>query len=282
MGKESDQELEEDGRTVVAAYRNSEDDRLHRIYFADATYLEIAGQEVLWEQGHAPEEGEVEPDWQVCDWQALPWRVREQVRACLEDAMRPHGERLAQDLLSHPYEEQCRLAAERPEFHEWSLAFAFLEKSQTVVDADPRKAVEFARVAERLTHFFSGYDSARVFELRARCWAHAANALRIAGERKGAEEAFREADLCLAQGGSADLRLVRAEILSLRASLLRDLRHFPEALALLKEARDLYEEEGASSRIVQVLQEQATLLEDMGDAEGAWKALREAERVRLS
>jgi tetratricopeptide (TPR) repeat protein len=280
--EETSQELEEDGRIVVAVYRNSEDDRLYRVYFADATFLEIAGMEAIWEEGHAPDEGEeVEPGetgWEACLWRDLPWRVRERVRTTLEDAMRPLGEELARDLLSHPYEEQLRLAVERSDLHEWSLAHVILEKSQAAAPSDPQKAAEFARVAERLTHFFPGYKPERVFELRARCLAHLASAFRILGEFQSAEEAFREGLLSLDQGGE-EFGLVRAEILSLRASYLRDLRRLDEALELLKEARWLYEGEGATSHVVRVLEEQAKILEELDDPEGAWGLLQEARRV---
>lgn len=281
--EEISQELEEDARVVVAVYRNSEDDSFYRVYFADATYLEIAGPEFRWEEGLAPDEGEeVEPGetgWEACDWQDLPWWVRERVRTSLEDCLRPFGEELARDLLSHPYEEQLRLVAERSDLHEWSLAHVLVEKSQAAALSDPRRAVELARVAERLTHFFPGYKPERVFELRAQSLAHLANASRIQGDFRSAEEAFREALFSLDQARDGASSLVRAEILSLRASYLRNLRRFDEALELLREARRLYEEERAAPHLARVLEEQARIFEDQDNPEGAWELLQEAERI---
>lgn len=264
MSEAASQELEEDGRTVVASYRSTEDDRLYRIDFADGSYLEVMGLEVRCEES----DGDMEPaedGWEACGWQAIPWRVREQVRLFLEEAMRLSGEELARDLLAHPVEEQLRLVEERPDFHCWSLAHVLLEKSRASALSDSRKATDLARVAERLTHFFLGYDPARVSEMRALCLAHRANGLRAAGEAQEADDAFRDVVATLDQSSGQVSPLVRAEILSLRSLYLRSLRRFEEALGLLREAQELYAEEGAFPLIARLLEEQETIREEMGD-----------------
>lgn len=278
---EARQELEEDERTILSVYRNIRDESLFRVYFMDATYLEITGSLIAWAEGFPPaDDEEVEPGeagWEPADWPSLPWDVRDWVQQEIEALLSAAGEELAKDLLSHSLTDQLHLVAERSDLHEWSLAHVLLEHSRRAVLADPKTAADLIEVALHLVRHFDGYDPARVRELRARLFAHRANALRVLGEFRSAGESFRKADACLLDADHGMPETVWAEILSLHASLLREERRFDEARQALAEARALYEREGARPLVARVILKLAKTLEEEGEIEEALRLLAEAE-----
>jgi tetratricopeptide (TPR) repeat protein len=280
-------EEEEDGRYIDAILRHSEYDRSYRVYFLDGTYLEIEGQiagwSLLWEEGFPPAEGEeVEPwdaGWEEIGWRDLPWVVREEVGRCLEEAIAPQGERLAEELLCHPFKEQLRVIEERSDLHEWSLALALLGKGREALASCPSRAADLLTVAERLTHSLDGYSGEWVVELRARVLSHLGNTLRILGDFGRADETFREALQCLSEARSLTVRVTEAETLALQAQLFRDELRFDEALPALRTAGRLYKEEGAAALAAGVLIEEAAIRGDRGEREEAFALLREAKSL---
>src|SRR5436305_1633578 len=134
-------------------------------------------------------------------------------------------ERVAR-LVGLPLEEQLQMAEEEEGLQAWGVCDLLLQKSREAVCAEPQRAVDFALLAVRLSaHLGDAYDPEWVLDLRARAHAHLANGLRVLGELRSAEEAFRQADALLGRSLSGNAR-VEAEILSFKASLRRAQRRF--------------------------------------------------------
>src|SRR5581483_5462016 len=136
-------------------------------------------------------------------------------------------------LVGLPYAEQLREVEEREELHAWGLCQLLLQKSREGTFSDPARAVELANLALRIVrHLGSAYDPNWVLDLRARCFAHLGNARRVLGELRSAEDAFVQAEDCLARSTSGNVE-VQAEILDLKSSLRRAQRRLDEALDLI-------------------------------------------------
>lgn len=182
---------------------------------------------------------------------------------------------LYETLAGLPFAEQLVRVEEDETLHQWGLCQLLLAKSMDSVFADPTKSFELAELATRITRFLGdAYDPHWVLDLRARALAHVANALRILGELCGAEAYFRSAEDCLATSLSGNT-LVQAEILDFRSSLLRDQRRWEEALALCKEASELYETNGDRIGVARSLIQKARILCEVGQVVQAIELLRQ-------
>lgn len=140
------------------------------------------------------------------------------------------------ELLERPAVERDGLLAGDPRFHTWGVLELLVERSLEVGPHDPEHGEELGRLALYLAGRLDAarYGAERIGDLRARSWAHVANARRIRSDLRGAEEAFQRAWADL-EKGTGDL-LERAILLDLNASLRRDQRRFEEALTLLRRA----------------------------------------------
>jgi tetratricopeptide (TPR) repeat protein len=120
------------------------------------------------------------------------------------------------------------------------LVEALLERSWALRHEDPSRMVELARLAtDAAAKIVPGADEVkRVGDLRCRAWSELANALRIADDLDGAEEAF---DTALGHwtAGTLDETLL-ARFLDLRASLHRARRELGAAQADLAVACSIY------------------------------------------
>ena len=153
---------------------------------------------------------------------------------------------LAAYLERRPQEERLRLAAENERLHTWGLCQHFLRASREAVFQSPAQAVDWARLAIRLSeHLSEAYHRDWIRDLQARAYAQLANALRVLGELKGAEHAFFRAEE-LRRKGSGDPWL-EAEVFGLKASLLLDQRRFDEAGRLIDHSLALFRA-GADAR----------------------------------
>jgi len=157
-----------------------------------------------------------------------------------------HESREAPELVARlaglPYEAQLQRAEEEESLHAWGVCDLLLKKSRAAAATDPHRAVDLATLTVRLsTHLGDAYDPEWVLDLRARAHAHLANAHRVLGEFRSAEESFREADAFLGRSLSGNVR-VEAEVLSFKASLRRAQRRFDEALELLDRVIAIYKD----------------------------------------
>jgi tetratricopeptide (TPR) repeat protein len=106
---------------------------------------------------------------------------------------------------------------------------------------DPGKTLrltDLARAAAEASTENSSGGSLGLADLRAKAWAHHANALRICGQAQGAEEALRKAE-AYRRHGTGD-PMLRACVLERVASLRIAQRRFEEAIEQATEAGNIY------------------------------------------
>lgn len=120
-------------------------------------------------------------------------------------------------------------------------------------------------------------DLAADLDLRAAAYAAYGNALRLNARFTEAKAALRNADL-LAARGTGDSGLVAA-ILEQIATLHQDLRRFPSALALLRQAELLHEGAGRVQSVARSLVSQGIALGYSGDPTKAVATLTKAARL---
>jgi tetratricopeptide (TPR) repeat protein len=110
--------------------------------------------------------------------------------------------------------------------------------------------------------------------LAARAWAHLGNALRIASDLDGAERALERAQMELPTRSVG--RAVRAEVLSLLASLEIDRRRFAAARWALEEVGALYGRCNAWHEVGRTFLKLAKLEKEAGEPAAALEAVRQA------
>ena len=151
----------------------------------------------------------------------------------------------------------------------WEAAFA-------VRYSDPGDMLGMTIVARKLAAELpeEEHGAAFVADCQARACAELGNAWRVNVQLVAAEQEFVEA-WKLFEDGSGDLEL-KARLNSLEASLRRDQRRIPEALALLQEAQVLYRELKNQHLAGRTLIQKAQVLHDEGRVEEAVPVYREA------
>lgn len=175
-----------------------------------------------------------------------------------------------------PFEQQIPRVDELEDFHTWGLCQHLLALSRKAVFDDPGRAAELANLALRVVrHLGEVYHPDWVRDLRARCFAHLGNARRVLGELRGADDAFRKAEDCLARGGTGSSR-IRAEIVDLKGSLRFAQRRMDEAVAQADLALSLYREAEDAHGIAKMLLQKAQTLAEVGELRAANDLLRQA------
>jgi tetratricopeptide (TPR) repeat protein len=176
-------------------------------------------------------------------------------------------------------EERADLIEEEESLHTWGLCHLLLKRSLAAARQDPGSAFDLADQAVRLTaHLGSAYDPQWVLGLRARALACRANARRVLGELRGAESDFRKARGCLDRSDMEGSRF-EAEVLDLESSLRRDQRRFGSALHLAEQALGLYRKIQDSHGTGKMFLQEAKILEESNDLEGAIELLRRPEEA---
>lgn len=150
------------------------------------------------------------------------------------------------ELLACPPQVRLQLARGDERFGSYLLAEMLLEKCRECWFDDSRQAVDMATLGLTVAHHLDagGYDRRLRFGLLARGWAYLANSRRVGSDLPGAEQAMEEARKLLDSATPAEERLdpyLRAEVLSLRVSLLCDLARYAEADVLLDTMSDIYD-----------------------------------------
>jgi tetratricopeptide (TPR) repeat protein len=123
----------------------------------------------------------------------------------------------------------------------WALAEELLIRAREGWTEDPSRSEEFAQLAVEVADHLevTGFRVCLLNDLKAEAWSYVANSRRIRSDYYGAQEAFRKAELSLAQG-SGD-RMERARLLDLEASLYVDSGDFARAERLLTKAIEEYQ-----------------------------------------
>jgi tetratricopeptide (TPR) repeat protein len=202
-------------------------------------------REVSEAEGFSYQDGEFEPAWLGTE----PDRYSEVFLKLLGSGGEAE-ERLAREKLRaiglwselKGLRQEVRLAKLRSEarFQTWGLYERLLEACREAGFRDPAAAVDVAHLALAVVESLdpAEYGAGRVADFRATALGALGNAKRLAADFEGAETAFGEARSAL-EGGTGDL-LEQARLLSLEASLRKDLGEFERAVQLLDDAILLY------------------------------------------
>ncbi len=129
-------------------------------------------------------------------------------------------------------------------FHLIKLCHRLQDESREAWAEDPSRAVEMADLSTAIAECLDArvYGESLVADARSLAWAFLGNALRIASDLQGAEEALDRAE-DYQRLFETDL-LTEAEILGFRASLRNTQGRFDEARRLLSRAFRLYQQVG--------------------------------------
>lgn len=183
------------------------------------------------------------------------------------------------EILRHPPARRAVLVRNSERF--WSLAVAdqLLRASREQAYGAPEVGEELAalaaEIALRLTPEAVGTQL--LADTRARCQLAIGNARRIAGDLRGADEAFAAAEELLREG-SRD-RLERARLYQYRASLRLAQRRFGEAAGLLDRTIGIYRHAGELHLAGEAIVARAFAEKEVGFPERAIELLREASRL---
>jgi len=136
---------------------------------------------------------------------------------------------------------QLGLVRDTRQFRSWGLVEFLCRESERAISRDLAQAERQAELAVTVAEVLEEWQPAEMtwlLELRALALAHLGNARRVRGDLRGAKEAFKAAERWWHGGANnaGDVLGYEPRILALKASLYRDLRRLPEALALLEEA----------------------------------------------
>ncbi len=165
-----------------------------------------------------------------------------------------------------------------PKFWKWALAVRVCEASVKSVSHDAGEALELAKLAVSIAERVPGEDSWRS-RLLGYCWAHVANALRVANDLAGADKAFARAWVLWREGSDSAPDLLDEWLLpAMEASLRRDQRRFPEALELLGRARTS-QGGSSSSASLTILLNESNVFSLMGEPQRSLAALTEAAQL---
>ena len=172
------------------------------------------------------------------------------------------------------WEEKRDLVRIFPAFRSWALAERVCFESERAAAHRVSDALAWADLALLIAERCSG-DERWTSRLRGFCWAYVANARRVANDFDGSDEAFARAwELWQAGEGSDPELLPEWRLLDLEVSLRREQHRFAESLDLVERATEgVRRDPGARGRI---LLKKESILERMGDIEGAFTVLSEA------
>ncbi|HEY2739402.1 MAG TPA: helix-turn-helix transcriptional regulator [Thermoanaerobaculia bacterium] len=164
------------------------------------------------------------------------------------------------------------VAAAAPEVRSWAFVKVVGEESERAASVDADRALKLARFALWVAEQVPGVEGwvSRVF-----AWAFLANALRVKGDLKAAEDASACSARLQAEPPEGRPELPEPwRLLDLEASLRTELRQLPEALRLLAQAEELAPWRGPIR--ARLLCKRSNVYERLGDSERSIAALREA------
>jgi tetratricopeptide (TPR) repeat protein len=180
------------------------------------------------------------------------------------------------ELLALPAAERPRrVAAARTRFRSRALAERLVEASRETVRRDPAEAAAIAELVPLVLARLTAAEAAGAASLDVLARAHRANALRVSGDLRAADGAFRQLRERLA-AEALDEPTLHAEVCSLEASLRFDLGRFDETEELLDRAvllaRLSHDDRAAAKALIQ----RANLHDERDDLPAAVDDLREA------
>jgi tetratricopeptide (TPR) repeat protein len=244
--------------------------------------LRFADRLISLEEAASPEEltaeerGRIGVAAMAAGWTAGEWMYAELVRRKLAEkaeAARREAEESWGSLKRATREDQSALLADFPEFRSPALAARVCAASLRAAPRDAREALELAELALSIAGRLPEEEGLRS-RAQGYCWAHVGNARRVGNDLDGANEAFsRSWDLWRAGTKADDELFPEWRLLSLEASLRRGQRRLPQALELLNRARAVCAD--VPDAIARILLQKETVLDLMGDIQGALAVLAE-------
>lgn len=196
--------------------------------------------------------------------------VRRKKRQKTDAALRK-AEELLDSLKSATRHERRDLVAVFPQLRSWAVAVKLCEASVRAASHRVEDALELAELALFVAERMAGEESWRC-RLQGWCWAHVANARRVATDFVGADEALVRAWRLWRSGAASDPELLpECRLLDLEASLRREQHRFPQALKLLDQALALSNSEPTTS--ARILLKKEHVFDQMGDTQGALAVL---------
>jgi tetratricopeptide (TPR) repeat protein len=194
------------------------------------------------------------------------------------DRERAEADLFFAELARHRPERQPLVLGNDSRFRTWGLLEKLLEGSQVRLLASRPESERLSRLALELADRLDAdyYGESRLDDLRARAWSYIAETRRLRSDFAGAGEAFDRAHDHL-RTGTGDA-LERALVLDLEASLRRCERRLGEAKRLLRQAIDVFLENGEDQRACQSLVQLAIIHRCEGQPLRALSLLQEAQR----
>lgn len=190
----------------------------------------------------------------------------------VEEHRREAGE-LWEELRRLPARDRVARVEAEPGFQTWALCERLCAESEKAAGDHAGRALELAELALRVATLLSGAEAWRS-RVQGYAWAFVGNARRVASRLDAAEEAFERSRELWQAGGDAEAGVLdETRVLDLEASLRRDQRRLPEALALLDRALEVNAGVDATERI---LLKKASTQEQMGNHEAAIATLQAA------
>jgi tetratricopeptide (TPR) repeat protein len=138
-------------------------------------------------------------------------------------------------LESVPQESRWVVVQGADEFWNWALCERVCDASAREASRDVERARSWAALARQIAERVRGPEEWRRL-IQGYAAAHEANVLRVSGDLISAEAVLQDAKRCWSAGSGPAGVLDPGRLLDLEASLRRDQRRLPEALALLDEA----------------------------------------------
>ncbi len=227
-----------------------------------------------WRQVAVPGRGRVaEPAYGAAFERALALARAREPDLLAERAAAPA---LVAELVQVEEAEQAFLLSTDPRFLTWGVCDLLINESHQAAFEDPAVAESLAKLAISLANRLdpSAYGVAFLSDVKAMAWAYLANARRVGSDLRNAEEALQTAEELLA-GGTGD-PLILAQVLNLKASLLRGQRRFEEFQQLLEEVIEIYHRAGDAHLEGRTLIQKADGYREEGKPAGAIPLLRRA------
>lgn len=165
------------------------------------------------------------------------------------------------------------MVRESADYHLWRFARRLCEESLAATADSADRAREWAELAVIAARHAPGEEE-RLAREQGNAIVHLANALRVKGELRAADQAYAEGCKLWDQGADDEHEpLNEARVLGFGASLRRAQRRFKEALELLDRALEV----DTGDEAPYLLLNRSNLLREIGDLEGAVTTLRRAD-----
>jgi hypothetical protein len=208
-------------------------------------------------------------------WERLSPQALEKLAAVRRRVMTEENDApaLYRELVTHPPERWLLLVRNVERYRSMGLANLCLRTAREHFRRDARLAEELARLAVTVLDElpYDVYGAGLLADRRALAWAYVANSVRAGGTPAAAVSLLERAEewRLRGQGGLWE----RAWLCRFQASLARDLRDFPSALAAADEAAVLFERLGEKGESAWMEVQRASIRRDSGDEEGSVVAL---------